>query len=214
MVRLQETMKREGIDNPLRWSLAGERIFYPIGRIDHMATGLTTNADSLRADSARARVDAGDLELPLNAIAKAAGVGVGTVYRHFPTRSALLESLAAQSLQSLVGVAVEAAAGPDAAAGLAGLLRAALRLQLTDPTLPEVLAAREAACIETMDLSRDLVAAIGRLLDRSRAEGVIRPDVTADDIRRLMCGVQHAVRVGAAEDADRYLEILLKGLRP
>jgi AcrR family transcriptional regulator len=189
-----------------------------------MVTAPTTNSDSLRADSARvrarmlaaarARVDTGDLELPLNAIAKAAGVGVGTVYRHFPNRQALLESLAAQSLQSLVGVAVEAAARSDTAAGLASLLRAALRLQLTDPTLAAVLAAPEAACIETMDLSRELVTAIGRLLDRSRAEGVIRPDVTADDIRRLMCGVQLAVRIGAASDADRYLQILLNGLKP
>jgi hypothetical protein len=38
--------------------------------------------------------------------------------------------------------------------------------------------------------------------------------VTADDIRRLMCGVQHAVRIGTADDADRYLEILVRGLRP
>jgi AcrR family transcriptional regulator len=192
--------------------------------MDHMAIAPTTNADSLRADSARVRarmlatarerVDAGDLELPMNAIAKAAGVGVGTVYRHFPSRQALLESLAAQSLQSLVGDAVEAAGNSDVAAGLANLLRAALHCQLTDPALAAVLAASDAACLETMDLSRELGGAIGRLLDRARAAGVIRPDVTADDIRRLMCGVQHAVRIGATDDADRYLEILLRGLRP
>jgi len=189
-----------------------------------MVTAPTTNADSLRADSARVRarmlaaarerVDAGDLELPMNAIAKAAGVGVGTVYRHFPSRQALLESLAAQSLESLVGDAVEAAGNPDVTAGLTKLLRAALRCQLTDPALAVVLAASDATCLETMHLSRELGSATGRLLDRARAEGVIRRDVTADDIRRLMCGVQHAVRIGAAGDADRYLEILLNGLKP
>ena len=189
-----------------------------------MVTAPTTNADSLRADSARvrarmlaaarARMSAGDLELPMNAIAKAAGVGVGTVYRHFPSRQALIESLAAQSLQSLVGEATAAAARPDVAAGLANLLRAALQCQLSDPALAEVLAASDAACLETMDLSRELRGAIGQLLDRARAGGVIRPDVTADDIRRLMCGVQHAVRIGPATDADRYLEVLLRGLRP
>jgi len=189
-----------------------------------MVTAPTTNADSLRADSARvrgrmlaaarARMIDGDLELPMNAIAKAAGVGVGTVYRHFPSRQALLESLAAQSLQSLVGEAVAAAANPDVAAGLAGLLRAALRCQLTDPALAEVLAATDAACLETLDLSRELGRAIGTLLDRARAAAVIRPDLTADDIRRLMSGVQHAVRIGSPTDADRYLEILLSGLRP
>jgi len=189
-----------------------------------MAAAPTTNADTLRADSARvrarmlaaarARVDAGDLELPMNAIAKAAGVGVGTVYRHFPNRQALLESLAAQSLESLVADAVAAAGHPDVAAGLADLLRAALRLQLTDPTLAAVLAAPDAACLETMKLSRDLRDTIGPLLDRARAEGALRSDVTADDFRRLICGVQHAVRIGAETDADRYIEILLRGLRP
>ena len=65
-----------------------------------------------------------------------------------------------------------------------------------------------------MNLSRELAGAIAGLLDRAHAEGAIRPDVTADDMRRLLCGVQHAVRIGAAEDADRYLDILMMGLRP
>ena len=74
-----------------------------------MATAPTTSTASLRADSARVRarmlaaarerLAAGDLELPMNAIAKAAGVGVGTMYRHFPTRQALLESLATRELR-------------------------------------------------------------------------------------------------------------------
>ena len=188
-----------------------------------MVIAPTTNADTLRADSARvrarmlaaarARMSAGDLELPMNAIAKAAGVGVGTVYRHFPSRQTLLESLAAQSLESLVREAGAAAASQDVAAGLAGLLRAALQCQLTDPALAEVLAAPDPACLETMDLIRELGRATGRLLDKARAGGVIRDDVTADDIRRLMCGVQRAVRLGPGDDADRYLEILLRGLR-
>ncbi|MEW1586840.1 helix-turn-helix domain-containing protein [Micromonospora vinacea] len=184
----------------------------------------TTNAENLRADSARVRarmlaaarerIAAGDLDLPMNAIAKAAGVGVGTVYRHFPTRQALLESLAAQSLENLVAVAVAAAREPDVGSGLAALLRAGMRIQLSDPALAEVLSTIDAAGDETADLSRDLAAAITTLLDRARTEGAIRPDLTADDLRRLLCGLQHAVRIGAVDDADRYLDILLAGLRP
>ncbi|MEV0329376.1 helix-turn-helix domain-containing protein [Micromonospora echinospora] len=185
----------------------------------------TTNAESLRADSARVRarmlaaardrMAAGGLDLSMNAVAKAAGVGVGTVYRHFPTRQALLEALAAQSLETLVATAVAAAREPDVGTGLAALLRAGLRIQLSDPALAEVLAAVDAVCAETLDLSRDLAAAIATLLDRARTEGAIRPDLTADDLRRLLCGLQHAVRIGATDDdADRYLDILLAGLRP
>jgi AcrR family transcriptional regulator len=184
----------------------------------------TTSADNLRADSARvrarmldaarARLRDGDAELPMNAVAKAAGVGVGTVYRHFPSRQVLFESLAADSFATLVTDARQAADDPDTAAGLAHLLRAGLRIMLTDPSLGEVLTRPDFACTETAELSRELFAALLSLLDRARAEGVIRPDVTPDDLRRLMCGVLYAVRVGGDDAADRYLDILLRGLRP
>jgi AcrR family transcriptional regulator len=164
-------------------------------------------------DAARDRLSDGDLELPMNAIAKAAGVGVGTVYRHFANRQVLLESLAAQSFEALVADAQAAAADPDVAAGLARLLRAGLRILLTDPSLAAVLSGPRPVCADTVELSGDLLASLRTLLDRARAEGVIRPDVTADDVRRLMCGVQHAVQIGNDDTADRYLEILLRGLR-
>lgn len=184
----------------------------------------TTNTDALRADSARARtrmlaaarrrVEGGDIDLPMNAVAKDARVGVGTMYRHFPSRQALLEALAAPSLEALVAEAGRAATVPDVAHGLAALLRTALHSQLTDPALAEVLAAPDAACPETTALNRELGATTTGLLDRARAHGVVRTDVTADDLRRLLCGVRHAVRIGAADDADRYLDVLLRGLRP
>ena len=80
---------------------------------------------SLRADSARvraqmvaaarARIADGDLELPMNAIAKDAGVGVGTMYRHFANRQALLETVAADNYAALIEEARTAAENPDVA---------------------------------------------------------------------------------------------------
>ncbi|MBQ1027715.1 TetR/AcrR family transcriptional regulator [Micromonospora sp. C95] len=186
-----------------------------------MASGPTTKTESLRADSARvrarmlraarARVAAGDLELPMNAVAKAAGVGVGTVYRHFPNRQALLEALAAERFALLVQAAEQAVASPDVAAGLARLLRAALEHQLDDPALAVVLSAPDAACQETTELVRALTEAVDRLLERARETGVIRPEITADDLRALFCGLQHAARVGG--DTELYTDILLRGIR-
>ncbi|RSM69895.1 TetR family transcriptional regulator [Actinoplanes sp. ATCC 53533] len=185
----------------------------------------TTSAGSLRADSARARarvlaaareaLAAGDTDLAMNAIAKAAGVGVGTVYRHFPSRQALLESLATASFAAMIDDARAAAAEPDAAAGLARLLRSVLRFQLTDPSLAAVLATPSRTGTEAHALSAELLGTAMAVVDRARAAGVIRPEVTADDLRRLICGVHHAVRLGADDSAaDRYLEILVSGLRP
>ncbi|GAA3276654.1 helix-turn-helix transcriptional regulator [Dactylosporangium vinaceum] len=184
-----------------------------------------TDPGPLRADSARvraqmltaarARIRDGDLDLPMNAIAKAAGVGVGTAYRHFPTRQALLEALAAESLAALVTDAVAGAADPDPAAAFTALLRSGLQLLRDDPTLAAVLSSTEPPCLATTTaLNAQLGAAVQTTLTRARAEHVIRPDVTADDIRRLICGLQHAVAAGQDDAAERYLDILLAGLRP
>ena len=179
----------------------------------------------LRADSARVRarmlaearrlLDSGDTDLPMNVLAKAAGVGVGTVYRHFPSNQALLEALAEPGYAALVAMARAAADDPDPAAGMTDLLRAALHAQLTDASLAAVLSTPGATCRSTRDLGQELGEAARRVLDRARAAGVVRPDVTPDDVRRLTCGIRHAVRSGGnLDDVDRYLEILVDGLRP
>ena len=183
---------------------------------------VTLRADSARVRTrmlaaARARVEAGDLELPMNAVAKEAGVGVGTMYRHFPTRQVLLESLAAGSLTDLVVEARAAATNPDIGAGLAGLIRAALRHQLTDPALASVLAGGCIECAETHGFLRELTGAAQHVLARARAEGAIRADLTPDDLRRLTCGIRYAVTSGSDEGGaalDRYLEILMRGICP
>ncbi|MEV6710079.1 TetR/AcrR family transcriptional regulator, partial [Micromonospora wenchangensis] len=96
------------------------------------------NRDRVLA-TARALVAEGDLSLQLNDIARRAGVGVGTVYRHFPTRRALLEALAADAFAALLDQAQTASRDDDPWAGLQRLLRSILLGQLTEPTLAEVL---------------------------------------------------------------------------
>lgn len=185
----------------------------------------STLPDDLRADAARNRaqvlkvarelLEAGDATLPMNTIARMAGVGVGTVYRHFPTQQVLLESLAMGSFEQLLAEARAAANDDDPAAGLERLLRSALSCQLNDVGLAAVLRSSESACVQTSELKVALFAAVSQLLERARKVGAIRADVGADDLRRLLCGVEHAVRTGTTEhgETDRYLDILLRGLR-
>lgn len=185
---------------------------YPL-RVNLRADSARARARMLAA--ARARMAAGDVELPLNAVAKDAGVGVGTVYRHFATRQALLEALAAESFAELVAEANAAAANPDIGAGLTELIRSALRRQLTDPALADVLASGVVSGEETATFLGELAGASGAVLDRARAEGAVRPDVTPDDLRRLTCGLRYAVTSGGdGHQLDRYLDILMAGLRP
>ena len=182
--------------------------------------------DDLRADASRNRtrvlevarelLESGDDSLPLNKIAKLAGVGVGTVYRHFPNRQVLLESLALGSFEKLLVEAQAAADEEDPVTGLTRLLRTALTYQLEDAGLAAVLRSPKNACTETLALKKATLVALNRLLESARQAGVVRPDVDADDLRRLLCGFEVAVRLGEADSAEveRYVGILLGGLRP
>ncbi|MFI9274032.1 TetR/AcrR family transcriptional regulator [Kitasatospora sp. NPDC052896] len=180
----------------------------------------------LRADAARNRarvlqvareqLAAGDDSLQLNAIARLAGVGVGTVYRHFPNQHALREALSAERFGELVGEAQAAADTEDALAGLHRLLRFTLARALEDTGFAAVLESSADTEAHTSQLKAELDRAVAHLLDRARLLGAIRRDVEADDLRRLLCGIEHAVRAGDSDPArtEVYLGVLLEGLRP
>lgn len=171
--------------------------------------------------AAAAQLAAPGGELAMNGLARDAGLGVGTVYRHFPTRQVLLEALAAGPLEELVDAA-ERACAPDAAPGshpapaLEVLLRQGLRRLLTDPALAAVLARPTAACADTAALLDRYRAALQVVLDRERAAGRLRDDVDADDVRRLLHGLAGAVGAGTgrATPSARYVDVLLRGLGP
>jgi AcrR family transcriptional regulator len=180
----------------------------------------------LRADAARNRTrvvatardfleTSDDLAVPMNAIAKLAGVGIGTVYRHFPTQQALLEAVAEDSFAALVVAAKAAAADSDPATAFERLLSRSLELMLADVGLAAVLSSAQFECVQTIALALDLQEAVTKVLDRAHDAGAIKPEITSDDIRRLLCGVHHAVKSGADQSsaAQTYLDILLAGLR-
>ncbi len=180
----------------------------------------------LRADAARNRdrilrvareqLAAGDDSLQFNALARLAGVGVGTIYRHFPNRHALVEALSVERFQELVGQARAAVAAEDALAGLHSLLRFALDRALDDPGFAAVLESADDAEAQTSQMKSEIDRSITELLDRARLAGVLRSGLEADDVRRLLCGVEHAVRSGDSDPRRRelYLGVLLEGLRP
>lgn len=165
---------------------------------------------------AREQLAAGDDSLQLNTIARLAGVGVGTVYRHFPTRHALWEALSAERFAELVDEARAAAADPDARAGLHRVLRFALDRALSDGGFAAVLGSATDVDGRTSAMKAEFDQTMAELLDRARRAGAIRSDIEAEDVRRLLCGIEHAVRSGDSDPARTatYLNILLDGLRP
>lgn len=165
---------------------------------------------------ARQRLLAGDSELSLNALAPACGLGVGTVYRHFPTRELLIEALAAESVERMLRAVDQVVSASDPAHGLEELLRVALRAQLDDPALAAVMEMPNLARPEAHSLSRRLWQAGNEAIEGARVHGLLRADVSSDDLRRLLSGLVRALRAGDVDEhvTERYLMVLLQGLRP
>lgn len=171
------------------------------------------NRDALLTVARRSLAD-GDDSLAMNALAKEACVGVGTAYRHFPTRQVLLEALAVDSFDKLVINARALLDNPDTAAALHQLIASAIELQLDDAGLTAVLASEKPACCsETMAFIGELGELTATLLDRGVREGVVSPDLDSDDIRHLICGTAFAVRTAGRESLDSYVRVLVRGLR-
>lgn len=176
---------------------------------------------ALRSDAARSRsliLDAARAhttdDLRLNEIAREAGVGVATVYRHFPSVRALVEALTAGTVDRMLTLAREAATEPDPGAAFALFLRGALALQLDDDGLQTILMTHDDESPSTSATKSEIFTTAAALLERAKDAGAVRTDVTLDRLQHLVCGIEHAVRLGRPEDRGPLLEILVAGLRP
>ena len=151
----------------------------------------------------------------LDEIARRAGVASGTLYRHFPTRLDLVETVLAEQIAALVERGRELLTSQDEFDALATWLRATLRHGLTYRGLSaEVLNS-------ALDRENDLVAAwhaelfdLGAaLLARARRAGVAVADADAADVLKMVSAIAWATEENAAQ-ADRLLDLVLNGLRP
>jgi AcrR family transcriptional regulator len=157
-------------------------------------------------------------DAPLDDIAKRAGVGSGTLYRHFPTRLDLIEAVFQLQLESVVGRAADLMTVPDAGDGLTQFLRQLIDYSNTYRGLASALMA--ALNNEGSALARSchatLYGAAGRLLDRAKQEGTVRPDVDLGDLLKLVNGIALATEQDCDDVhlSDRLLAMLVDGLRP
>ncbi|QHC54783.1 TetR/AcrR family transcriptional regulator [Rathayibacter tanaceti] len=178
--------------------------------------------DGLRRDAARNRdriieaakelLHRGD-ELAMNAVARAADVGVATVYRHFATVEELEEVVVWDRFDQLDRLLNETA--PD---GLDRTLTEHVALLATDPLFERVTARPDAVLPQTAAKRAALLDRLAEVLEDARSRGRVRVDVDAASILLLACGTAHSVRsAGLAPDSDAariLLDVLLRGLRP
>jgi len=174
---------------------------------------------SVRSDAARNRARILDAarecaitDLKLNDVARRAGLGVGTVYRHFSNIEALVAALAEGAVEKLRALARTAEREPDPERALAALVRGGLSLQLADAGLQTVLLADASEIPELAGVRAEVMGAAERVLARARDAGVVREDLTLERLLHLVCGIEYAARLGAPGEGELYLDIALAGL--
>ena len=157
------------------------------------------------------------LEVGVDEIARRAGVGMGTLYRHFPTKDALIDAVVDARFAELTALAEEALEAEDAWDGFAGFLDAAVRLQATDRGFKDALAARGRDQKRVKAARRKLHDVIERLVARGREERALRDDVVPEDVTVLLWATARVIERTAdvaPDQVHRFLAMHLDGLRP
>ncbi|MCS5719366.1 TetR/AcrR family transcriptional regulator [Herbiconiux sp. CPCC 205763] len=160
--------------------------------------------------------DTAGLMPTLDDVARHAGVGVGTAYRHFPNKYVLAQAVFAETMRSMLETAERTAQIEDAAAGFAAFFEAVLEPQASKRALGPLLRGAPNSGPDAGEVQTRIGRCVQALLRRGREQHTIRTDVTATDIGVLMAAMAHIIDTfGAAEPQlwRRLLPVLLDGIR-
>src|SRR4051794_6105802 len=152
----------------------------------------------------------------LDAVAERAGVGVGTVYRRFPDKEALIDALFEERIDAVVAIAQECSAVEDSWSALTTFFERAITLHLADKALKEIVFST-AHGHQRVAAARDRIKPlVSTLVTRAKADGALREDVDVTDVAiiqlMLTAVIDYAGDVSPAI-WQRYLAVVLDGLR-
>jgi AcrR family transcriptional regulator len=166
-------------------------------------------------EAAKAVFRAGGPDASLEAVAKRAGVGIGTLYRHFPTREALFEAVYRREVEQLSELAEQLKSAPAPVDALRRWLRSNVEFVATKKGMIASLALAVQGSSQLYAYSFDrLTKAVGALLDRAVAAGEIRSDISAEDVLKALIGMCYMHdQPGWQSTVLRLLDVFVDGLR-
>ena len=190
-----------------------------------MDSETTTEARPLRADAMRNRekilaaaavlfAERG-LDVSLDDVAHEAGVGVGTLYRRFADKEALVEALFENAVEEIVNLAVRANAAQNSWDGLVWFLEQVLQRQCTNRGLRDVVVGSSYGQVRIAEAKRRIVPTISALVERAQRDGFLRDDVVDADFPILESMISSLGAMTGAASPElwrRYLTIILDGL--
>jgi AcrR family transcriptional regulator len=166
-------------------------------------------------EAAKAVFSAGGPEASLEAVAKSAGVGIGTLYRHFPTREDLFEAVYRREVQQLADLAEHLKTDAAPTDALRRWLRSNVEFVATKKGMTKALALASFRSSELSAFSFDrLTRAVGALLDRAVEAGEIRADIGPEDLLRALIGMCYMHdQPGWQASVFRLVDVVVDGLR-
>jgi len=157
------------------------------------------------------------LDATLDEVARAAGVGVGTVYRRFPDKESLIQELFRDRIDAMVRAAEQALTEPDPWQALVSYLDFAISLMASNMGLRQLLMfstyGKERICYARNQMH----PVITKLVERAQASGDLRPDFAGTDVKMIVFMLTSVAEYASASRPDlwrRYLALLIDGLRP
>jgi AcrR family transcriptional regulator len=175
-------------------------------------------ADAVRnrakiVEAAKAAFSERGLETQMEDIARRAGVGVGTLYRHFPTKDALVRALIVDKMERMAEHAKAAMKDDgDPWEAFAGVLRKGAEQTVRDRALAQVFSSQPQEAYRTaLEDETELAARMAWLLRRAQDAGLARPDADPADIPIVMCGLGAVIH--NERNWERYLALMLDGFR-
>jgi AcrR family transcriptional regulator len=183
-------------------------------------TARKPRADAVRnrervLEAAKVVFSAGGPDASLEAVAQTAGVGIGTLYRHFPTREALFEAVYRREVQQLADLAEQLKHKAKPVEALRQWMRSNVRFVATKKGMSAALALAAYKNSELYSYSFDqLTRAVGGLIDRAIESGDIRDDISPEDLLRALVGMCYMHdQPGWQTSVLRLVDVFVDGLR-